>query len=104
MATTARTWTTRSKRGAPLTRQLLLFSAAEAARPERLDLNEVVGTAAAMLRRLVHENIVFAVELAPDALPVEADRGQLDQVLMNLVVNASDAMPEGGENPDPDRC
>ena len=84
------------KRGASLTRQLLLFSRREAARPERLDLNEVVGTAAAMLRRLVHENIVFAVELAPDALPVEADRGQLDQVLMNLVVNASDAMPEGG--------
>ena len=84
------------KRGASLTRQLLLFSRREAARPERLDLNEAVGTAAAMLRRLVHENIVFAVELASDALPIEADRGQLDQVLMNLVVNASDAMPEGG--------
>ncbi len=85
------------KRGASLTRQLLLFSRREAARPERLDLNEVVGSAATLLRRLVRENVIVAVELARDALPIDADRGQLDQVLMNFAVNASDAMPEGGK-------
>ena len=84
------------KRGVSLTRQLLLFSRREAARPERLDLNEVVGSAATLLRRLVRENVIVAVELARDTLPIEADSGQLDQVLMNLAVNASDAMPEGG--------
>jgi two-component system cell cycle sensor histidine kinase/response regulator CckA len=84
------------QRGASLTRQLLLFSRRETMRPERLDLNDIVGTAATMVRRLVHESVIVAVELAPGALPIDADRGQLEQVLMNLVVNASDAMPEGG--------
>ncbi len=83
-------------RGASLTRQLLLFSRRESAKPEPLDLNEVVHGAVRMLRRLVRENVAFEVELAPARLPVRADRGQLEQVLMNLVVNASDAMPEGG--------
>jgi len=84
------------RRGASLTRQLLLFSRRGESRLERLDLNELVGNAAAMLRRLVRESIVVAVEPAPDALPIEADRVQLEQVLMNLAVNASDAMAEGG--------
>ena len=84
------------RRGAALSRQLLLFSRRETAKPERLDLNDVVGGAAQLLRRLVRENIAFAVTLADEPLPVVADRGQLDQVLMNLVVNAADAMPEGG--------
>jgi two-component system cell cycle sensor histidine kinase/response regulator CckA len=84
------------RRGAALSRQLLLFSRRETAKRERLDLNDVVGGATQLLRRLVRENIVFAVELFEEALPVIADRGQLDQVLMNLVVNASDAMPDGG--------
>ena len=84
------------RRGAALSRQLLLFSRRETAKPERLDLNDVVGGATQLLRRLVRENIAFAVELADEPLPVVADRGQLDQVLMNLAVNAADAMPEGG--------
>jgi signal transduction histidine kinase/CheY-like chemotaxis protein len=84
------------RHGAALSRQLLLFSRRETAKPERLDLNEVVGGATQLLRRLVRENTAFAVELADEPLPVFADRGQLDQILMNLVVNASDAMPEGG--------
>jgi PAS domain S-box-containing protein len=84
------------RRGAALSRQLLLFSRRETAKRERLDLNDVVGGATQLLRRLVRENIVFAVELSEEPLPVIADRGQLDQVLMNLVVNASDAMPDGG--------
>ncbi len=84
------------KRGAALTRQLLLFSRRETTKPEPLDLNEAVRTSSQLLRRLVRENISFRLELAEGALPVRADRGQLDQVLMNLVVNAADAMPDGG--------
>jgi two-component system cell cycle sensor histidine kinase/response regulator CckA len=84
------------RRGAALSRQLLLFSRRETAKPERLDIREVVSGATQLLRRLVRENIAFAVELADEPLPVIADRGQLDQVLMNLVVNASDAMSDGG--------
>ena len=82
--------------GASLTRQLLLFSRRETTRPEPLDLNDVVRDAARMLRRLVRANISLEIELADEALPVTADRGQVEQVLMNLAVNASDAMPEGG--------
>jgi two-component system, cell cycle sensor histidine kinase and response regulator CckA len=85
------------RRGAALSRQLLLFSKRETAKRERLDLNDVVGGATQLLRRLVRENITFSVELSRQPLPVLADRGQLDQVLMNLVVNASDAMPGGGQ-------
>ena len=84
------------KRGAALTRQLLLFSRRETTKPEPLDLNEAVRTSSQLLRRLVRENISFRLELAEGALPVRADRGQLDQVLMNLVVNAADAMADGG--------
>ncbi|MFI5167873.1 MAG: PAS domain S-box protein [Thermoanaerobaculales bacterium] len=83
-------------RGAALTRQLLLFSRRETTRPERLDLNEVVQSAAKMARRLVREHVAVELDLAQRRVPLNADRGQLDQVLMNLVVNASDAMPDGG--------
>ncbi len=83
-------------RGASLTRQLLLFSRRETTQPELLDLNQVLRSATAMLRRLVHENVAIELELSGRPVAVEADRGQLDQVLMNLVVNASDAMPDGG--------
>ena len=83
-------------RGAALTRQLLLFSRQETSKPEPLDLNEAVSTSAQLLRRLVRENISFRLDLAEAALAIRADRGQLDQVLMNLVVNAADAMPDGG--------
>ncbi len=83
-------------RAASLSRQLLVFSRRETVKPERLDLNRAVRDAAEMLRRLVRANIAVATELAPGRLPVEADRAQLEQVLMNLTLNASDAMPEGG--------
>ncbi len=85
------------RRGAALTRQLLLFARRELVKPERLDLNEVVAEAAKLLRRLVRENIRLALAPAPGSLPLVADRGQLEQVLVNLVVNGSDAMPEGGD-------
>ena len=83
-------------RGASLTRQLLLFSRQELATPEHLDLNQVGQAAADMLRRVVPANIAFELELSDAPVTVRADRRQLEQVLMNLVVNASDAMPEGG--------
>ncbi len=83
-------------RGASLTRQLLLFSRREAPRPERLDVNEVVRDAAKLLGRLVRENITLEVRVADTPLVVEADRGQLAQVVMDLAVNALDSMPDGG--------
>ena len=84
------------QRGADLTRQLLLFSRQTAARREKLDLNDIVRVAAGMLGRLVRENVDFRLEADDTPLPVEVDRGQLEQVLVNLVVNATDVMPEGG--------
>jgi two-component system cell cycle sensor histidine kinase/response regulator CckA len=84
------------RRGAALTRQLLLFARRGTASREPLDLNQVVEDAATLLRRVVRENVAVVTELAGGPLPVLADHGQLDQVLMNLAVNASDAMPDGG--------
>ena len=84
------------KRASALTRQLLVFSRQESARPECLDLNELIEQASEMLRPLVREDIAFSLQLAERALVVEADRGQLDQVLVNLIVNASDAISAGG--------
>ena len=83
------------KRGAALTRQLLLFSRQEARRLERLDLKQVVRQFSQMMR-LVRENVWVSLELGDGSIPVMGDRGQLEQVLMNLVVNAADAMPQGG--------
>ena len=84
------------QRGAGLTRQLLLFSRRERFKSEQLELNEVVLRAGEMLRRLVRENIRFTLEPKAEPLPVEGDRGQLVQVVMNLVLNACDAMADGG--------
>ena len=84
------------RRGAVLTRQLLLFARREVTQLELVDLNDVVTGTSSMLRRLLPENVVFTVELAGEVLPVRADRGQLVQLLVNLVVNARDAMPTGG--------
>ena len=84
-------------RGARLTRQLLLFSRREATRFQPVDLNFAVSEATGLVRRLLRENIEFEVTLHPEQLPVEGDRGQLEQVVINLVLNAADAMPDGGE-------
>ncbi len=83
-------------RAADLTRQLLTFSRQEVLKPVTLDVNAVVTNLAEMLRRLIGEDIVLRTHLAPDLWPVMADRGQLDQVLLNVALNARDAMPNGG--------
>lgn len=83
-------------RAAALTQQLLIFSRRERVRPEVLDLNEVVSDTEKLLRRTLGEHVELVTDLASDLEPIEADRGQLEQVLVNLAVNARDAMPDGG--------
>jgi PAS domain S-box-containing protein len=81
---------------AALTRQLLTFSRQEVAEPRVVSLNDVVESFQKILRRAIGEDIEFATRLAPDLGLVVADIGHLEQVLMNLAVNARDAMPSGG--------
>jgi PAS domain S-box-containing protein len=83
-------------RAAALTRQLLVFSRRQVVQPKTVQLNEIVGGMEQMLGRLIGEDIVLASVLAPDLGTVHADVGQMEQVLLNLVVNARDAMPLGG--------
>ncbi len=83
-------------RAALLTRQLLAFSRKQVLMPELLNLNDVVLELEAMLRPLLGEDVTLTMQLDPGLGPIEADPGQLHQVVMNLVVNASDAMPNGG--------
>ncbi len=84
------------QRAAVLTRQLLSFSRREATAPRRVDVNAVVADMGAMLRRVIAEHITLATDLRPGVGPVLVDQGQLEQVVLNLVVNARDAMPKGG--------
>src|SRR5207253_3232887 len=84
------------ERATRLTQQLLVFSRKQPVAPEVLDLNAVIADAAGLLRRLISEDVVLLTRLAPDAGRVRADPGQVHQVLMNLAVNARDAMPRGG--------
>jgi two-component system, cell cycle sensor histidine kinase and response regulator CckA len=83
-------------RGADLTRQLLAFARRDLVRPRVLDLNQVVTGVEQMLRRTLGEHIALRARLAGSLPNIRADPGQLEQVLVNLAVNARDAMPEGG--------
>jgi two-component system cell cycle sensor histidine kinase/response regulator CckA len=85
-----------AERAALLTKQLLAFSRQQVLRPQILDLNLVVGDLEHMLRRLLREDISIVLTLDPELGAVAADPGQIEQIVMNLVVNARDAMPDGG--------
>ena len=85
-----------AERAANLTRQLLTFSRRQIMQPKKLDLNEVVKQMTKMLRRLLGEDITLQVKYAAGLPLIEADPGMLEQILMNLSINARDAMPKGG--------
>jgi PAS domain S-box-containing protein len=85
-----------ASRAAELTRQLLIFARREVVKPELLELNAVVSGVEKVLRRTIGENVEFVTVLAPLLPSVRADPGQLEQVFLNLAVNARDAMPAGG--------
>lgn len=85
------------ERATVLTRQLLKFSRQQVLSATTLNLNEVVNNTEKLLRRVLRENIELALNLEPKLSNVKADHGQLEQIIINLAVNARDAMPEGGK-------
>ncbi len=84
------------RRAAQLTKQLLAFSRQQLLDPRRLDIGEIVDDMSNMLARLVGEDVRLDVRRSPTPCPADVDRGQFELVIMNLVVNARDAMPNGG--------
>jgi hypothetical protein len=84
------------ERAAGLTRQLLVFGRRDVAVPREVDVNKTVAAVGEMLARLLPESISVRSTLGPDLPSVWVDRGQLEQIIVNLAVNARDAMPDGG--------
>ncbi len=85
-----------ARRAADLTRQLLAFSRRQILEPKIIDLNEIVGNLNKMLKRIIGEDIKLVTTLARDLGSVKADPSQIEQVILNIAVNARDAMPKGG--------
>jgi len=85
-----------AERAAELTRQLLMFSRRQLMQPRDVDVNDLVRTLGKMLQRLIGEGISLQLVLDPNALVTRVDPGMIDQLLMNLAINARDAMPTGG--------
>ena len=85
-----------AERAASLTQQLLAFSRKQIMRPQQIDLNKLIKNLRKMLTRLIHENITFSTNLDTGIGEIKADPVQIEQVIMNLAVNARDAMPDGG--------
>ena len=86
-----------AQRAARLTRQLLIFARSDVVHPEVLSLNDIIAGLEQLLRRTLGEHITLNIAPADGLWPVKADAGQLEQVLVNLAVNARDAMPGGGK-------
>src|SRR5208337_2945386 len=86
-----------AERAGKLIKQLLMFSRKQVMQQRNLDLNEVILNLSPMLRGLVGEQIVFRFNATPNLPAVSADLGMIQQILVNLVLNARDAMPNGGQ-------
>src|SRR5262249_24323850 len=86
-----------AQRAATLTQQLLAFSRKQVLQPKIINLNEIASDISKMIRRLIGENIAVSTRLARDLGNVQADPNQMEQILLNLAVNARDAMPDGGK-------
>ncbi|MGV3606026.1 MAG: PAS domain S-box protein [Planctomycetaceae bacterium] len=84
------------ERAASLTRQLLAFSRKQMLTPELISLNELLLKSETMMRRLIRENVIIQFNLAPQLRVIKADPTQIDQVILNVILNARDAMPDGG--------
>jgi two-component system, cell cycle sensor histidine kinase and response regulator CckA len=85
-----------AQQASALTRQLLAFSRKQVVQPQTVDLNTVIERVTKMLRRLIHEDIEIGIRLTSDLPSITADAGQTEQIVVNLAVNARDAMPAGG--------
>jgi PAS domain S-box-containing protein len=95
-ARSAQQITQAAERAAGLTRQLLTFSRRQLIQPRKLDMNKIVGNITDLLGRLLGEDVSLQLNYCPSPAMVEADAGMMEQVLLNLAVNARDAMPKGG--------